>query len=88
MAYKYLTAARINTAIKKYGLRLNYTKGQKTFGFLDLKTETPVGNSLQLNNLHSLSIQQWRDAASKARTESPLDSSAQEVRDFVSELPE
>lgn len=67
MAYKYLTLNRINSTIKKFGLRLDYTKGGKEFRFKDLVSSEVVGTPLVLERLHSLTIGGWRDAAAKAR---------------------
>ena len=66
MAYKYLTAARINSTIKKFGVKLDYTKGGKEFRLVDLKTDEVV-KTLTLDRLHSLTIGGWRDAAAAAR---------------------
>ncbi len=66
MAYKYLTAARINSTIKKFGVKLDYTKGGTEFRLVDLKTDEVV-KTLTLPRLHSLSIDEWRAEASSAR---------------------
>ena len=66
MAYKYLTAARINSTIKKFGVKLDYTKGGTEFRLVDLKTDEVV-KTLTLDRLHSLTIGGWRDAAAAAR---------------------
>ena len=66
MAYKYLTAARINSTIKKFGVKLDYLKGGTEFRLVDLKTDEVV-KTLTLDRLHSLTIGGWRDAAAAAR---------------------
>ena len=66
MAYKYLTAARINSTIKKFGVKLDYLKGGTEFRLVDLKTDEVV-KTLALPRLHSLSIDEWRTEAASAR---------------------
>ena len=70
--YKYITKSRLDQTLKKYSLRVDYTKGQKEFRFLDTNTGVQVGETLILNRMHSLNIQEWRDAAAAARALAPL----------------
>lgn len=72
MSYKYLTAARINSTIKKHNLEVAYTKGDGYFYFLDLTTKDQVGESVMVAKMHHLTIQQWREAAEAARATTPL----------------
>lgn len=72
MSYKYLTAARINSTIKKHNLEVAYTKGDGYFYFLDLTTKDQVGESVYVAKMHHLTIQQWREAAEAARATVPL----------------
>lgn len=88
MAYKYLTSQRINSTIKKFGLKLDYTKGQKEFRFVDLSSGEQVGKTLVLDRLHSLTIGQWRGEAAAARGSvadgyAEAEAAAQAVRDVV-----
>ena len=86
--YRYLNAARINSTIKKYGLKLAYTKNDGYFYFLDLETGTQVGENVMIARMHHFTIQQWREAAQAARGQTPANESEADVqvRELVSNL--
>lgn len=93
MAYKYLNSARVNSTIKKFGVKLAYTKGDGYFTFLDLETGNQVGENVMVAKMHHLTIQQWRDEAARARgsvadgyAEAEAAHNAAQVRELVEEL--
>lgn len=79
MAYKYLNTARINTTIKKHGLKVGYTKGEANFHFVDIETGVQVGSTLQIKRMHELTITQWRELAEKTRAEALTEAAARVV---------
>lgn len=86
---KYLTKTRVDSAIKKYGLEVAYTKGDGYFYFLDLKTRCQVGESVMVARLHHFTIQQWREAAAVARAmthQEGINGDAAKLREIVAEL--
>jgi hypothetical protein len=85
MKYKYLTLTRINSTIKKHGLRLEYKKGSKDFRFFSLNTNTQVGETFVLDKLHSLTISEWRTKASEYSGNTTA-TSKEEAEAFVEEL--
>lgn len=56
----------VNKAIKKFGLELVYTRGDGYFYFLDLATGSQVGESVYVNYLNLLTLEEWVSEAEKA----------------------
>jgi hypothetical protein len=83
MAYKYLNTARINSTIKKHSLRLEYTKGESNFHFVDLSSGLQVGNNLQIKRMHEYTIDQWRSLAEQYRNEFNLSQAAKTVEEIA-----
>lgn len=89
--YKYITIARLNGALRRFKLRVEYTKGQKEFKFVDIETNAQVGDTLILERLHSLNINEWRAAARAAREGTGTGTTsvaAAQIREFVESLDE
>ena len=57
----------VNKAIKKFGLELAYTRGDGYFYFLDLSTGNQVGESVYVNYLNRLTLEEWVNEAILAR---------------------
>lgn len=83
MAYKYITANRINSAIKKFNLQLQYTKGHFRYRFLDIETKQQIGQTIELTRMHHLNIDQWRERAAEARASSQNAEALKQVNDIL-----
>lgn len=61
-----ISSKQINKAIKKFGLELAYTRGDGYFYFLDLATGSQVGESVYVNYLNNLTLEEWISTAEEA----------------------
>jgi hypothetical protein len=65
MAYKYLNTARINSALKKFKLKVHVTP-TKAICLADIDSGEAL-TELKVKKLHELTMNQWREAAQAVR---------------------
>ena len=66
MAYKYLNTARINSALKKFKLKVLVTP-TKAICLADIDSGEAL-TELKIKKLHELTMDQWREAARTVNT--------------------